>query len=69
MAGGIFLILNGLFLIIWPDIVWLITEGWKSNEAAEPSLFYIWSTRFGGVVSIILGVGWMVKVFRSRKGR
>ncbi|HWO76017.1 MAG TPA: DUF6199 family natural product biosynthesis protein [Bacillus sp. (in: firmicutes)] len=66
MAAGIVLIMNGLIMLIYPSIVWIISESWKSNNA-EPSILYIWSTRFGGIISIIFGIVFIVKYFRSKK--
>ncbi len=53
--------LFGLILLIRPDWSWMITEKWKSNDATEPSNVYKLSTRFGGVICILLGgVGLLV---------
>ncbi|MET3696620.1 hypothetical protein SAMN05877753_103135 [Bacillus oleivorans] len=67
MAVGIILIINGVIMLINPSIIWFITESWKSNDFAEPSILYIWSTRFGGIISTLLGIVWIVKYFRSKK--
>ncbi|MBB6451734.1 hypothetical protein HNQ94_000155 [Salirhabdus euzebyi] len=59
---SIFLLVIGLIMVIKPSIVWLITESWKTNDASGPSDLYNWSTRFGGVMFIISGIGVMVVV-------
>lgn len=51
--GIILLLLAGL-LILKPKLVWFITESWKSEYAAEPSEFYIITTRLGGVVVLMV---------------
>ncbi|PEL05840.1 DUF6199 family natural product biosynthesis protein [Bacillus sp. AFS017336] len=52
--GGIFLLLLAGLLIFKPDVVWFITESWKSSVGSEPSDLYLSSTRFGGIVLLIM---------------
>lgn len=47
-------------MLIKPSIIWLITESWKSNDFTEPSNLYIWSTRFGGIMMTLAGIGGIV---------
>ena len=47
-AGIVFLAL-GAFLFFRPDLVWKLTEQWKSYRADEPSELYVLSTKVGGV--------------------
>ena len=54
-AGILFLAL-GLFLAIKPSLFWKLTEQWKSYYADEPSDFYLISTRFGGVMFVLVGI-------------
>ena len=54
-AGIVFLAL-GAFLFFRPDLVWKLTEQWKSYRADEPSDLYVKSTKFGGVAFALLGV-------------
>jgi uncharacterized membrane protein len=54
---GIALIIAGVLMMVRPNVVWTITESWKSNDATEPSNLYKWSTRFGGAMCTIVGVG------------
>lgn len=60
MAGciilGIVWAAIGVFIFLKPDLVWKLTERWKSYRADEPSDFYLKSTRFGGVLWILLGI-------------
>ncbi len=63
MLLGIILFLIGLLMLIKPKIVWQITEEWKSYDATEPSDFYIKSTRFGGVMFLLVGVGSLIAFF------
>jgi hypothetical protein len=37
----IFILSIGLLMTIRPDVVWTIKESWKSNDATEPSDFYL----------------------------
>jgi len=57
---GIFLIIAGVTMIVKPSILWLIAESWKSNDGTEPSDFYNWSTRFGGILMTIAGIGGII---------
>jgi hypothetical protein len=54
---AILLTLFGLLMLVRPTVFWAITESWKSNDATEPSDMYILSTRFGGVMCTLIGVG------------
>ncbi|WP_407074312.1 DUF6199 family natural product biosynthesis protein [Paenibacillus lacisoli] len=49
--------LLGFVMIIKPDAFWLLTESWKNNADAEPSHFYLWSTRLGGFIIIMVCIG------------
>ncbi|RXT03835.1 DUF6199 family natural product biosynthesis protein [Ammoniphilus sp. CFH 90114] len=60
---GFILLLVGLLMFIKPQVFWLLTESWKSNQADEPSSFYLWSTRFGGVVFTIVGISTILASF------
>ena len=54
---SILLILGGLLMLFFPDLVYDLSELWKSNRSAEPSRLYLISTRFGGVMFILVGIG------------
>ena len=55
LAGVVFVAL-GVFLFVRPDLLWKLTEQWKSYRADEPSDLYVKSTKFGGVAFALLGV-------------
>jgi hypothetical protein len=44
-------------MIIKPSFFWLITESWKSSVGTEPSDLYVLSTRFGGIMITLAGIG------------
>ena len=46
----------GAFLFFRPDLVWKLTEQWKSYRADGPSDFYLKSTKFGGVLFMLCGI-------------
>ena len=48
-AGVIFAVI-GIFIFLKPDVIWNLTEKWKSYRADEPSELYLKSTKFGGVL-------------------
>lgn len=61
---SILLTIIGIIMIINPSIFWLITESWKSNNSYEPSNLYKTSTRFGGIIFVIVGlINLIVQVF------
>jgi hypothetical protein len=64
MKGGdnmgyvsVLLVILGLLMIFKPSIIWGITESWKSNDSTEPSDLYKISTRFGGGLFSLVGLG------------
>lgn len=64
-AGIVFLAL-GAFLFFRPDLVWKLTEQWKSYQADEPSELYVISTKVGGVAFALCGVAAVVLPFVLR---
>jgi len=40
ICGGILFIVLGIFVFLKPDLIWKITEQWKSYRADEPSDLY-----------------------------
>lgn len=54
--AGIVLIAIGAFLFLKPDLMWKLTEQWKSHRADGPSDFYLKSTKFGGVLFMLCGI-------------
>lgn len=54
--AGIVLIGIGAFLFLKPDLMWKLTELWKSYRADGPSDFYLKSTKFGGVLFMLCGI-------------
>ena len=53
---AIVLLVMGFVMIRFPDFVYELTEGWKSNRPGEPSGLYRFSTRFGGVMCMLAGI-------------
>ena len=64
-----YLILGVLFIalgvLMWkkPGIFFEITEGWKYDEAADPSDLFLYSARFGGVMFLIAGIAGIIIQF------
>ena len=56
ICGGILFIVLGIFVFLKPDLIWKITEEWKSYRADEPSDWYIKSTKFGGALFTVFGI-------------
>lgn len=53
---GMVVIALGIFIYLKPDLIWKLTEQWKSYYADEPSDFYLKSTKIGGILFILLGI-------------
>lgn len=60
---GIILIIIGGTMIVKPSVIWIITESWKSDDGTEPSKLYTWSTRFGGIMMTLAGIGGIIANF------
>ena len=56
ICGGIIFIVLCVFIFLKPDLIWKITEQWKSYSADEPSDSYIKSTKFGGTLFTVFGI-------------
>lgn len=54
--AGVLLMGLGALYVFRPDLVWKYTERWKSYRADEPSGFYLFETRFGGVLFFLVGL-------------
>ncbi|NBJ88754.1 DUF6199 family natural product biosynthesis protein [Acutalibacter sp. 1XD8-36] len=46
----------GAVMLIKPEIIYKVTESWKSNTTGEPSDLYILSTRIGGGFFMLVGI-------------
>ncbi len=60
---SIAMVLLGLFMMFKPEIFWRIIESWKSYHSDEPSEFYKWHTRFGGLIFSSIGIIGIVVTF------
>ena len=56
VLGGIIFFVLGIFIFLKTDVVWKITEQWKSYDADEPSDLYLKSTKAGGALFMLLGI-------------
>lgn len=60
---GILFIFTGFYMVAIPAVLWDLTESWKSKDAREPSTFYIWVSRIGGLFLILIGIAGIVEIF------
>ncbi len=60
---SIILVLSGLLMIVKPDLVWMISESWKSTNAEGPSDLYVLSVRIGGCLCALAGLVGVVTFF------
>lgn len=56
VSGGVMIFALGMFIFWRPDLVWKLTEEWKSYRADEPSEFYLKVTRIGGILFALFGI-------------
>lgn len=63
ICGGILFGAYGLFIFLRPDLLWRLTEQWKSYRADEPSELYVKTVRIGGAGFVILGIAMIVLPF------
>ena len=53
-------IVAGLAMLLNPELVFELSESWKLDSGAEPSRLFILSTRFGGVMCVLAGIGGVI---------
>jgi len=56
ISGGVIILVLGVFIFLKPDLVWKLTEAWKSYRADEPSEFYLKATKIGGALFALFGI-------------
>ena len=56
ICGGIIIFALGMFIFLKPDLVWILTEVWKSYRADEPSEFYLKVAKIGGISFALFGI-------------
>ena len=61
---GLILIVIGITMLVRPKFIYELTESWKHGGGMdEPSALYLFSTRFGGVMFILAGIGGLIVPF------
>ena len=65
LLGGILLLVLGGIMLFRTDWFFALTEGWKQRAPAEPSPLYRASTRLGGVLCALAGIGGIIAFFCS----
>ena len=63
ICGGIIIFALGMFIFLKPDLVWKLTEEWKSYRADEPSEFYLKVTKIGGISFALFGINMITLPF------
>ena len=56
ILGSIVLLIVGVLMICFPEGVYDITEGWKSNASGEASKLYRIHIRVGGAACLLVGI-------------
>ncbi len=62
ICGAIIFVL-GMFIFFKPDLVWKLTEEWKSYRADEPSELYLKVTKISGIFFALFGIVMIVLPF------
>ena len=62
LCGIIFLII-GFVMLRFPELIYEITESWKSYSSGEASDLYRLSTRVGGIAFIVVGIACIIVAF------
>lgn len=57
---SIILVIMGAIMILKPRLFFDITESWKNYASSDPSDLYLFSTRLGGVLCLLVGIGGIV---------
>lgn len=63
ILGSIFLLIAGVLMLFNPDMVYRLTESWKSSAADEPSELYTLHIRIGGVACSLVGIAGLIAHF------
>ena len=56
ILGGVIIGILGVFVFCNPELIWKLTEEWKSYCADGPSDFYLKSTKVGGLLFVFCGI-------------
>ena len=65
---GIVLIIAGIIVFVNPEFYYELTQDWKNGSSTEPSESFILATRFGGIMSLLLGIGMILVSLVLSKG-
>ena len=63
ILGSFFLLIVGVLMLCFPDVVYSITESWKSNASSEPSGLYKLHIRIGGIACSLVGIVGLIANF------
>lgn len=53
---SIIIVVIGIIMFFKPKLVFDITESWKSYTSSTPSNLYLFSTRLGGILCLLVGI-------------
>ena len=63
ILGGILLIIIGLLMLCFPNVVYSITENWKSDTSNEPSEMYKIHIRIRSIGFLFVGIFFIIANF------
>ena len=53
----------GVLMIANPQLFYELKESWKNDGGAEPSKFWVFSTKIGGTAFLLAGIGGIICAF------
>lgn len=63
IIGSIFLLIVGVMMLCFTEVVYSITESWKSDASSEPSGLYKIHIRIGGIACSLVGIAGIIANF------
>ena len=60
IVGSILILIAGVLMLFFPNMVYNITESCKSYASSEPSELYLIHTRIGGILCAIVGIAGII---------
>ena len=63
ILGSVFLLIAGSLMLCFPEVIYSVTESWKSNTTGEPSEMYKIHIRVGGIACLLVGIAGLITFF------
>ncbi|MBO5912690.1 MAG: hypothetical protein J6Q76_04390 [Clostridia bacterium] len=60
---GIFMMLGGIVMIFFPQVIYEMREWWRSDAESDPSDAMLWLIRISGVFCVAIAIGCFIYRF------